>query len=274
MATEHKPRAYEPSTLELKDFYTPAKEAGEIIHERWQNKELRKTIEERYGKNIPKEILYGHHGVLWRQIGTPDREFARFLDLAEEANIEPICLETVEDKFVKENFTKLGLTNLPFMTGLTKNEKTIAEKIKIIDFDQTVGKRLCDIKTLWGESLVDFHHWFLCAVFPVMKNRVVGIYKWIKNNGATPREYYPAVMAFALCHYVLFDDYDLLVAEDEFTKETVLPAFKKIEAEFGLRPLIVKISKPGEHAADPYWWCYAKETRDIMERHKQERVWT
>jgi hypothetical protein len=274
MATEHRPRVETPSTLDLKDFYTPAKEAGRIIQERWQNAELRKAVEDKFGNSVPKEILDGPNGVLWRQIGTPDREFARFLDLAKEANIQPMCFETVEDKFVKENFTKLGLTNLPVMTGLTKDGKTIAEKVKIIDFNQTREKRMCDIKTLWGEPLVDFHHWWLRTIFPVMENRVVDIYKWIKNNGATPEEYYPAVMAFALCYYILFDDYDLLAAEDEFTLNAVLPAFKKIETEFGLCPLIVKISKPGEHTADPYWWCYAKETRNIMEKHKQEFVWT
>jgi hypothetical protein len=273
MATE-RPRAYQHSELDLKNFYTSAKEAGKIVRERWQNIELRKAVEEKFGNGIPKEILNGPNGALWRQIGTPDREFMRFLDLAEEANIQPICFETIEDKFVKENFTKLGLTNLPVMTGLTKDGKTIVEKIKIIDFDKTVEKRMCDIKTLWGEPLVDFHHWWLRTIFPIMENRVVDIYKWIKNNGAMPEEYYPAVMAFALCHYILFDDYDLLAAEDEFTTEVVLPAFKEIETKFGLCPLIVKISKLGEHVADQYWWCYAKETKDIMEKHKREFVWT
>jgi len=271
---EHKPRAYDHSELNLQNFYTPAEDAGRMIQERWQNRDLRKQVEERFGKDIPMAVLNGPNGVLWRQIGTPDREFGRFLDLANEANIQPLCLETVEDKFVAENFTKLGLTNLPIMTGATKDGKTIAEKIKIVDFNESGGKRLCDIQTLWGESLVDFHHWFLGAVFPTTKNKVVDIYKWIKNNGATPEQYYPAVMAFALAHYILFDDYDLLAAEDEFTTDAVLPAFKKIEAEFGLRPLVVKISKRGEHAADQYWWCYAKGTREIIEKHKKERTWT
>src|SRR3989338_2263073 len=274
MTTERHPRAYLHSELNLKDFYTPAKEAGQIIREHWQNKELRKTIEERFGAGIPHEVLGSPHGVLWRQICTPDHEFARFLDLAKEANIEPLCFESVEDKFVADNFTKLGLTNLPFMTGVAKNGKTIAAKVKIIDFNESGGKRLCDVQTLWGEPLVDFHHWFLCEVFPLMKGKAVDIYDWTKKQGSTPREYYPALLAFALTHYILFDDYDLLAAEDEFTADAVLPAFKQIEAEFDLRPLVVKISNPGEHEADQYWWCYSKETRDIMEKHKQEFVWT
>ena len=139
---EHKPRAYDHSELNLQNFYTPAEDAGRMIQERWQNRDLRKQVEERFGKDIPMAVLNGPNGVLWRQIGTPDREFGRFLDLANEANIQPLCLETVEDKFVAENFTKLGLTNLPIMTGATKDGKTIAEKIKIVDFNESGGKRL------------------------------------------------------------------------------------------------------------------------------------
>ncbi|MFA6278872.1 MAG: hypothetical protein WCS97_03075 [Candidatus Paceibacterota bacterium] len=274
MGNEHRPRIDSPSELHLKDFYTPAAEVGRIIQERWQNVELRKKIEEHFGDGIPTEVLNGPHGVMWRQICTPDREFARFLDLAKEANIEPLCFESVKDQFMAENFTKLAFTNLPFMTGLTKDGKTIAQKEKIIDFVHAGDNKLCDLKTLWGESLVDFHHWFLRTIFPITENRIVDIYDWTKQHGPSPREYYPALMAFALAHYVLFDDYDLLAAEDEFTMEAVLPAFKEIEAEFGLRPLVVKLSKPGEYETDPYWWCYDKEARDIMEKHKQERAWT
>jgi len=272
MATEHHPRTYLPSEFDLKDFYTPAEEAGRIIQERWQNTELRKTIEERFGDGIPKEVLNSPSGVLWRQIGTPDREFARFLDLTSEAKTKAMCFETPENKFETRNFTTLGLSKLPFMSGLSKDGKIIVEKIKIIDFNQSGGKRLCDIETSWGEPLVDFHHWFLRTIFPVMENRVVNIYEWTKRQGSTPQEYYPSFMAFALAHYIIFDDYDLLATEKDFTMEVVLPAFKKIESEFGLRPLVVKISKPGEHAIDPYWWCYAKEAKDIMDKHKKDFI--
>lgn len=40
MTTEHRPRVETPSTLELKNFYTLAEEAGKIIQEYWQNKDL------------------------------------------------------------------------------------------------------------------------------------------------------------------------------------------------------------------------------------------
>lgn len=269
-----RPRLDTLSSLNLKDFYTPAEEAGRIIQERRHNKELQKLVEERFGEGIPSMLLDGPVGVLWRQICTPDREFARFLDLAKEANVVPVRLETVDDMFMAENFTKLALTNLPFMTGVSKDGKTIAQKEKIIDFVHAGGNRLCDLKTLWGESLVDFHHWFMHTLFPITDTKVVDIYKWIKSYGPEPREYYHAFLAFALTHYILFEDFDLLAAEDEFTTEVVLPAFRHIEEEFGLRPLVVKISKPNEQTNDPYWWCYTKEARDIMEKHKTEHTWT
>src|SRR3989338_4487338 len=145
------------------------------------------------------------------------------------------------------------------------HKETNDENLRVVLPTMFARRTVFFLQTLWGEPLVDFHHWFLCEVFPLMKGKAVDIYDWTKKHGSTPREYYPALLAFALTHYILFDDYDLLAAEDEFTTDAVLPAFKKIEAEFGLRPLVVKISKRGEHAADQYWWCYAKGTREIIE---------
>lgn len=265
-------KSFEHSELNLQNFYTNPAEAGQLLLERWENEQLRRAVEKQYGEKIPKEILSAPHGVMWRQICSPDREFDRYLKLLHEANLKPLGLETVDDKFVSGNFTKLGLTNLPFATGQSKSGNTIAEKVKIIDFNSWGGKRLSDIKTLWGESLVDFHHSFLITMYPEMEGNIVDIYEWTKSHGIKPEEYYPAVLAFALAHYVLFDDYDLLAAEDDFTLTAVLPAFKLIEKEYGLRPLIVKLSEPGEHERDQYWWAYTEEARAIMEQHKN--VWT
>lgn len=264
---------FKKSLIDLGDFYTPIKEAKRIIQKRWENKQLQRTVEKRFSNDIPNEVSDVPSGVIWKHIGTPDREFARFLDLTTQVGVKPLCFEYTEDKFVARNFTKFELANLPFTTGLNKNGKTMTKREKIINFDHAEGRRLCDLKTLWGESLVDFHHWFLCALFPIMKGRVVDVYEWTKRHGSTARERYQSVMTLALTHFILFDDYDIFAGEDTFTLDVVLPSFKKVEAEFDLRPLVVRISKPNQYMIDPYWWCYSKETKDIMERHKQEYVW-
>jgi len=45
---------------------------------------------------------------------------------------------------------------------------------------------------------------------------------------------------------------------------------KEVENYFGIKPIIVKISKVGEHEKDPYWWCYSKESKIIMDNHINE----
>jgi hypothetical protein len=251
------------------DIYTPIEEAGEIIRERWSNKSLKEAVEKNLNKDFPEILKSGPHGLIWRQIGTPDGEFERFINLCKQANIKPICFEYTQDKFHAGNFTKYGLVNLHFFDHKT-NYGTITYKEKIIDFNKAEQYKLSELKTLWNENLVDFHHFFLTTIFPIMCDSVVDMSTWFKSHGAKPSEYYEYLLSFAVCHTVYFEDYDLLDSERGFIDEIVLPAFNKVEKKFGFKPIIVKISKIGEHEKDPFWWCYSKKSRDIMREHINE----
>ena len=79
-------------------------------------------------------------------------------------------------------------------------------------------------------------------------------------------------MALAICHVVWFDDFDLLDSETAFTNEIVLPAFEEAQARFGVKPLIVRISDPGEHQRDPFWWCYSKAAKEFVDEHIKQFV--
>lgn len=249
------------------DIYTPIEEAGELIRKRWADINLRKKVEEQLGSDIPEILKKGPHGMIWRQIGTPDREFERFLELNKTANLKPLCFEYIQDKFSARNFTKYGLTNLPIKTGVDKNLKTIITRKKIIDFKDAEKKRMFELTTLWGENLVVFHNNFLKKIFPVMEDSIFDISEWVKNKGGMPKNYYSAILSLAICHLVFFDDFDLLDTETNFINEIVLPAIKDVENIFGIKPIIVKISKPGEHQQDPFWWCYSEKANDILENH-------
>ncbi|MEI7809967.1 MAG: hypothetical protein WCI41_00195 [bacterium] len=252
------------------DIYTPIEEAGEIIRKRWEDKDLRKRVEEKLNGDIPEILKDGPHGLIWRCICTPDGEFQRFLDLCEIAKLKPVGFENSQDKFVAGNFTKYGLTKLSFSDGLDKNNNNIVIKKSIVDFNKFEGKKMCDLETLWGENLVDFHHFFLESIFPVMKDNVIDMSEWMKRNGEIPKKYYFSILSFAICHTVYFDDYDLIESEESFTNEIILPTLKEVENYFGIKPIIVKISKVGEHEKDPYWWCYSKESKIIMDNHINE----
>lgn len=249
------------------DMYTPIEKAGDLIRTRWADVKLRKAVEEKLQGDIPGILKDGPFGMIWRHIGTPDGEFERFLDLCKKARLKPVCLEYIEDKFAARNFTKLGLTKLAFKKGINKKTETLVEKEKIIDFKDAEKKKMCELKTLWGESLVDFHHSFMKEMFPEMEGRVVDISDWVKRNGKTPKNYYSHILSLAICHVVLFDDLDIIKSETDFVKEIILPAFESVKKDFGVEPIIVKISKQGEQEQDHYWCGYSPRAKEIVNKH-------
>ncbi len=249
------------------DIYTQIEKAGRLIRDRWADEKLRKAVEEKLEGDIPEILRKGPHGMIWRHIGTPDGEFERFLELCQKADLNPLCLEYIHDKFAARNFTKLGLAKLSFKKGCNKKSETLVEKEKIIDFKDAEKKKMCELKTLWGENLVDFHHSFMKEMFPGMESNIVDISDWVKRNGGAPKNYYFHILSLTLCHVVLFDDLDLLKSEEDFVKEIILPAFHEVENEFGVRPIIVRISKEGEQEKDPYWCSYSERAKEIVNNH-------
>lgn len=249
------------------EIYTPIEQAGSIIRERWADESLRVKVEEKLSGDIPDILATGPNGLIWRCICTPDDEFRRFLDLCKQANLMPVGFENSQDKFHCGNFTKYGLTKMQFKKGINKHLKHYIQQETVIDFNSSGGKRMCDLRTFWGENLVDFHNLFLQKVFPIMKDRIFDISEWLHCRGGSPDNYYFSVLSLSVCHVVYFDDYDLLESEKSFADEIILPAFKAVQEYFGVKPVIVKISNVGEHHADPYWWCYSNEARAVMQNH-------
>jgi hypothetical protein len=250
--------------MSLPDIYTDAILAGDTIRSRWQDTALRANVEAAFLTGIPGGLPQEPAAAIWRQVGTPDDEFRRFLQVAQRAALKPVCLEFLEDKFSARNFTKYSLANLAFKQGVDKNKHIFVEREKIIDFAQADGKRMKDVTTLWGASLSDFHREFLCSVFPQMSGAVIDISDWLKAGGSGPKEFYVGILSLAVSHIVLFEDFDLLESEMGFVHEVVMPAYEEVEKRFGLKPMIVRISEQGEHAADEYWWCYAQDTRETV----------
>ena len=115
--------------------------------------------------------------------------------------------------------------------------------------------------------MVDFHHFLLQEMFPIMKNCVVDISEWARKQGATPKEYYPAVLSLALCYFVFFEDLDFIKSEMNFTNEVIVSAFNAVKKEFGLKPIVVRISKKEEQTRNYFWWCYSKDAEKVINNH-------
>ena len=249
------------------EIYTPIEQAGDLIKQRWADKKLRKSVGDKLKGDIPEILKARPSGLIWRQIGTPDGEFERFLELCKKASVKPLCFEYTQDKFAARNFTKYGLAKLCFKKGLNKKLEMMVEKEKIIDFKDAEKKKICELKTLWGESLVGFHHFLLEEIFPEMKDSIMDISDWVVRNGGIPKNYYSNILSFAICHAVYFEDFDTLDSEIGFENEVILPAFNEVEKYFGVKPIIVRISKEGEQKNNPHWCCYSQRTKEIVSNH-------
>lgn len=249
----------------MENFYTTLEEAKVEIWRRWNDKELRKKVEEFLsGDDILKVFASKPKAVLCRDIISPDLECLRFIDSAKEIGLDPLMLEYPEDKFVNKNSDKYYLCKLSFYKGKNKNGDNITSTYRIVDFNKAEGKKFCDINTVWGDSLVGFHHHLLEKSVPGLGDEIVDITKWFNTTRYESEYYYLYFLALFLCHGVLFENFLTNKEELEFTQKKVLPSFHKLEEMFGVRPLIVPVV-PLEEETDQYWWCFPEKNEILVD---------
>lgn len=233
-------------------MYSTLEEAGKEILRRWSDLSLRKKVEE-FLADVPEALGQGPCAVMYRQITTPNTEFHHFLHMAKQINLTPVSLEYLEDKFVTTNSCKLSWGKMAFYQGRNRNGEAIFYYKIIIDFFKSDGKKFKEIKTLWGESFVDFHHRILGANPSCIK--ILDFSSWYKKRGGNATDYYPYILSLFICHGILFENFLMYGKESKFTHEIVKPSFKKVEEYFGVKPLIVPLV-PHDEVSDKYWWCY------------------
>lgn len=249
------------------EIYTSAEEASRLIKERWNNKELRNRIAKKLNIKMNQILVDGPSGILGRNIGTPDGEFSRFISLNKKIGTKPIVFEHTDDKLVTKNISKYSLVNMPFCTGNLKDSFGGVKNIKIIDFNKVDGKKISALRTLWNENLVDFHHRILLSSFPEMKNRSIDMSLWFKGN-FEPEKYYELAFSLSIAHSIYFEDFFSFDDEDDFVRDIVLPAFKKVSKNFDVKPIIVRISKTdNEYRDNPHAMFYPESIKDVVEKY-------
>ena len=252
----------EPEVLEnenhfdINEIYTPLSVAKKEIKKRWNDKKLRKKVEELLGGEIPKPFRKGPRAVLSRNIITPNQELFYFLNLAEISELNPLGLEGAEDKFCSNNFDKASLGNLSFYQNAKKGKRDLKfqkKVVKIMDIGKFEGKRLCDITTLWGENLADFHHRLLG--FYGIEIETFDDFRWFieRNRKSNANQYYENFLLFFLCHGILFENFHAKGKEKSFTDSVIVANYRKIVENFKLKPLIVPLS-PIEDETCLYHW--------------------
>jgi len=254
--------------IDIGEIYTPLSVAKKEIERRWNDKELRKKVEDFLGGDMPKFLKNSPRAVLVRYVVSPDIEFSHFLDLAKEIKLKPICYEYSRDKFVASNSDKYHLCKLFFHDGNGKKWGDKINTMRIVDFNKTEGKMLNKIKTLWGDNFVDFHHRILFDSYPKMKTSITDFSNWFnKQKKKSKQYYYIYYLSIFICHGILFENFLTNEEENEFTYKKVLPSLKKLQKIFGIKPLIVPLA-PIEDENYLYWWCYPESVKKNLNINK------
>jgi hypothetical protein len=99
-----------------------------------------------------------------------------------------------------------------------------------------------EIVTKFGEGLPEFHKQIFESVYPKVPE-IMDESDWIdRNQRSNILEQYKKMLALQCVHGVMLESY--VPNELQFVKEVVSPAFKAIESEIGVRPLIVEHISP------------------------------
>jgi len=242
--------------MKVEDIYTPLSEAKEEIWRRWNDKELRKKVEDFLGGDIPDIFKDGPCAVLSRDIITPNNEFRFFMDVVDHLELPVKFFEYSKSKFVAKNINKYHLCYPHHHVGVGKKGGVIISKEKIVDFNAMEGKPLNNVVTCNNKNLVDFHHEMLFKKYPHIKEEdIFDLFDWFNRHREVEGCCYLHYLALFICFGVLFENFIFSNGEKEFTEQKIIPSLLRLSEIFGVKPLIVPAT-PLKHENNLFWWYY------------------
>lgn len=234
--------------------YTPLSKAIRLLDERRKNPEIVAKVEKLLKVKVPEIFKNNKCGIIARQLATPNNESRIFIYSAKENGLQPVFLEYFDDKLTSNNLYKLSLGQLSVQNKIETENNEAVEKIDIVDFKKYDGKKIKDVKTLWGESLIEFHK----KLFDAYNLKDISFFEetsWYKKRNEKPGEFYDNFFLIVTCFGILFENFLTFNGEGLFTKDVVLPAIKKATDLTGLKPLIVTI-EPTSTETDEFWYYH------------------
>ena len=251
--------------IDDKKLYVPLDEARNEIEKRWNNIELKRKIEDELGENFWSEFKLKPRGFVFKNLISPENGLIFFIQCSKYVNITPLAFECSGDLFVSLNEEKKGMGRLHVQ--LKNNEKAT---IDIIDFHNWEKRKFNEILTKTGESLIDFHH--KLVDYSGYNIEIKDETSWVKKNGK-PSDWYYLYLLHFVAHGVLFEA--LLADNDEkyekFFREVVSPSLDRIERNFGLKPLIIKLYPDQQSSEeDFYWWSFPPNVNDYIINYAKE----
>lgn len=252
--------------MTIEDLYTPLKKAKKEIKKRWADKDLEKKVHKFLKGKIPEVFLTEPRAVSTTHVATPNWALLQFKNEAKEVGLKPLIFEYLEDVFITTNFDKASLARMVFYHGKDDHGDMMTTSRHAIDLTgKHEKKKLKEIKTLWGENLVDFHHKIFGEYCPEIE--ISDGSSHYHKMGKCAKEYYPYILALYLRNGILFENYLANNREKKFLEEILFPAFELVYKKFGIKPLIVPIT-PQNEADNKYWWCYPEFVKTLLPKKK------
>lgn len=242
-------------------FLTPLDDAVIELKQRGKDGDLRLKVEDYLNNDIPSYFRDEQIGYLARHVATPNFETIHFLNICKQQNLPAFIGQDSGDIFVSHNDLKRALGKLAIHAS-DRQDDPIFTYNTIVDFYTIQGKYFRDIKTLWGESLIEFHNNLFSQFYETSVN-IFDDANWVdRNHRGNLLEHYKKFLSLLVVHGVMFEYYlknDL--RELKFVKEILIPAFIYVEERFGHRPLIVSLVRNGEEFKD--WYGYPNFKKEL-----------
>ncbi len=241
------------------DFvYTPLSLALKILEERKKDVNLISKVHDLLNNNIPELLKNNKCGIMARQIATPNHENKRFISIAKDNSLCPVFLEYFDDKFTSNNKYKHSLGQIKVFKNKNKNGEFTFKKINIVEFNSHNGKKLREVKTVWGESLVDFHK-RLFDLSDIKDFHFLNEVDWYEKNDEKLIDFYTNFFILLTCYGILFENFlSSNDSEGDFTRNIVIPTIKKVVELTGVKPLIVP-SEPLDMEDEDFWYYHENE---------------
>jgi hypothetical protein len=244
--------------------YTPLDEAIDELDRRSKDTKLEKHIEDLLPFAIPEVLQGKKSAVLFRQLVTPNYEVRRFLSIVDVVGeLEPFFWEYHDDKFTSNNSMKYALGKMGFYSGKGKKGGTKMKYQKILDFISADGKKISEVKTLWGQPLTEFHRELFEKTYrPIDPQRFIDVSEYVASLGGAAKDYYKILLLLFVRHAILFENFMLEESsERSFTKDVFLPAFLEVERITGYKPLVVAL-EPTDIEGDDFWESHPAESHE------------
>jgi len=243
------------------NIYCSLDEAREEIRKRFENKELKKKVEDYLSNNfIPGLSADEPKAVFAKSVVSPSWGYDFFCVGAKYLGLNPLLAEYTDDLFTGLSEDKLLLSRLSILW----NDGT-KKKVDIVNYKEYHAKQIPEVRVFSGERLIDFHHnLFKLSQYPASK--ITDMSKYFKSYGR-PKDYYPYYLANFICHGVLFEKFETnpKTHEYKFTKEVAVPVIDFLEEKFGFKPIIVKLYPDNQSKDEDFsLGCYNKNINDFL----------